>query len=102
MVRKAVPDGTLVATAGADIQRRFEAGTVDDPTRRLGPNLHYIGGLFALKAWYQEVRLARLPDSGDFADRRIVITEALATLQVCIDERRRRLAAFLRSGNLYC
>jgi len=95
VVRKAVPDNTLVAKPSADIERRVAPGTLDDLKRRLDQNLHYIGELFALRAWYQEVRLARIPDTADHADMRIVIAEALATLEVCIDERVQRLSAFL-------
>jgi len=95
VVRKPVPDNTLVAMRGAGVERPFAPGTLDDPKRRLDQNLRYIGELLALRAWYQQVRLARIPDTADHADTRLVIIEALATLEVCIDERLRRLAAFL-------
>jgi acetyltransferase-like isoleucine patch superfamily enzyme len=62
--------------------------TVLDKGRR---NVEYLGHLFALRAWYREVRLARAAAG----PHRMVLEAAVETIQLAIDERVARLAAYL-------
>jgi hypothetical protein len=61
--------------------------------RRL--NLEYIGQLAALRAWYRQVRLPRIPDGPDCEHVRIVTQAGLDQLSLCLDERFARLRQFL-------
>jgi acetyltransferase-like isoleucine patch superfamily enzyme len=72
--------------------RAPSGGRVD---RIVGPNAEFLGQLVALRAWYQQVRLARVPagTAGDVG--RVATREAIAVIDACIEERWARLAAFL-------
>jgi hypothetical protein len=63
-------------------------------------NLEYIGNLSALRAWYQNVRLARIPALPDYEHQRIVVQAASELLSVCIDERIDRLRQYLEERSL--
>ncbi|MBK8259758.1 MAG: hypothetical protein IPK80_00205 [Nannocystis sp.] len=63
-----------------------------DPRR--GRNRRYIAELLALRAWYREVRLPRIPLTETHAHRRIVIDEAIVNIELAIEERLARLRAF--------
>jgi UDP-N-acetylglucosamine/UDP-N-acetylgalactosamine diphosphorylase len=95
VLRKDVPEDRLVIQAARPVDQAFDAG-LDPPDARAARNTRYIGELFALRAWYEQVRLRRSPETGPFAHVRTVMSEAVATLDRCIAERQERLAAFLR------
>jgi acetyltransferase-like isoleucine patch superfamily enzyme len=103
--------GSIVA-AGQVLRRNVDAGRLvvdtvdrlDAPVRPPGagrvdrivePNAEFLGQLVALRAWYQQVRLARVVPgaAGDVA--RVATQQAIAVIDICIDERWTRLAAFL-------
>ena len=63
-------------------------------------NLEYIGNLSALRTWYQNVRLARIPVVPDCEHLRIVVQAASELLSVCIDERVARLRQYLEERSL--
>jgi hypothetical protein len=103
--------GSIVA-AGQVLRRNVDAGRLvvdtvdrlDAPVRPPGagrvdrivePNAEFLGQLVALRAWYQQVRLARVVPgaAGDVA--RVATQQAIDVIDVCIDERWTRLAAFL-------
>jgi acetyltransferase-like isoleucine patch superfamily enzyme len=73
---------------------------VESPNRIVKLNLEYIGNLFALRAWYQNVRLSRIPTLPDYEHLRIVTQAASELLSVCIDERVERLRSYLEERNL--
>lgn len=95
VARKDVPENHLVSEGTPQISKEYTPGRVDPPERRTGPNLEYIGSLVALKAWYEEVRLRRIPGSKEFEHLRVVTQEAAANLEICIQERVSRLKSFL-------
>src|SRR5262249_22819154 len=72
----------------------------ESPKRILKLNLEYIGNLSALRAWYENVRLARIPLLPDYAHLRIVTQAASELLSVCIDERVERLRQYLEERSL--
>jgi hypothetical protein len=76
------------------------AALVDSPNRIVKLNLEYIGNLFALRTWYQNVRLSRIPTLPDYEHLRIVTQAASELLSVCIDERVERLRSYLEERNL--
>lgn len=102
--------GSIVA-AGQVLRRDVDAGrlVLDVPRKHDGPvrepgvartdrivahNALFIAQLVALRQWYREVRLARIPAGREHDDARVVTAEAITAIETCIDERWTRLAAF--------
>ena len=95
VIRKEVLEARLVCQRGQEIDQEIAIESIDPGQMKLKINLEYIGQLVALKAWYQGVRLARIPVSPELTHLCIVIEEAINTIQVCIDERLDKLNRFL-------
>ncbi|MCK5057110.1 MAG: UDP-N-acetylglucosamine pyrophosphorylase [Candidatus Aminicenantes bacterium] len=95
VIRDEVPENRLVCKPAPEIDKESSRHRTDPPEKRTELNLEYIGQLLALKAWYEEVRLSRIPGSEEFDHLRIVTEEAIKTLQTCIQERINRLLSFL-------
>jgi UDP-N-acetylglucosamine/UDP-N-acetylgalactosamine diphosphorylase len=95
IVRRDIPARKIVSDTPRAIEREWQFGNVELPGPRLNANLEYIGHLVALKAWYQQVRLARIPSGNKFNPLHIVHHEAIATLDACIEERIHQLMKFL-------
>jgi len=95
VVRRDVPAGRLVVAPPPEIDEPAR----EPRARRIdwvrGQNAQYIGQLVALREWYRQVRVARLPDPSGPDHRAVVTREAIATLDVCIAERWSRLRGFL-------
>ncbi len=96
VVRRAVPPERLTIESLRNLDRPSPAGKRDALQPRLRRNVAYIAQLVALQAWYRHVRLARIPATAEPDAARIVLQEALATLQLCVDERVKRVAGFVR------
>ena len=94
VLRREVPPNRLVGDVPRKVDKEFYA-SVDAPTRILKLNLEYIGNLTALRVWYRDVRLARIPTDPKYEHIRVVTQAALKLLSVCIDERVARLRQFL-------
>lgn len=95
VVRTDVPEGRIVSEGPRSINRAWTFTNGEHSERRITSNLRYIGQLLALKAWYQEVRLRRIPPTRPFNGARIVIEEAIHTLCGCIEERINRFHQFV-------
>lgn len=100
VVRRPVPARRLVLEASPVLDVELEPQRLDRVERRRDQNVAYLGQLVALRAWYRQVRLRRLPPSNSEGDPawvwRAVLAAALDTLELCIEERVRRLEAFVR------
>jgi hypothetical protein len=99
VLRREVPPNRMVG----DAQRHIDAevGALNEsPKRILKLNLEYIGNLAALRTWYQNVRLARIPALPDYEHLRIVTQAAVELLSGCIDERVERLRQYLEERSL--
>lgn len=96
VVRRAVGPERLVLEGSRELDRPFPAGKLDELQPRLRRNVEYIGQLVALRAWYRHVRIARVPVAAEHGARRIVLEAAHETLGSCIEERVKRMAAFVR------
>lgn len=94
VVRKDVPEDRLVVQPPRAVDQPFAADQLDGAEPRAGRQIRYIAQLHALLAWYRQVRLARVPGSRE--DVREVMSAAIATLSLCVAEREKRLAAFLK------
>jgi UDP-N-acetylglucosamine/UDP-N-acetylgalactosamine diphosphorylase len=96
--REVLPDRILGDTP-RNVDKQFSAIN-EYPNRIMRLNLEYIGNLSALRAWYQNVRLARIPALPDYEHLRIVVQAAFELLSVCIDERIGRLRQYLEERSL--
>ena len=93
------PPNRIVGDAPHDIDMEFGALN-ESPKRILKMNLEYIGNLSALRAWYQSVRLPRIPALPDYEHLRIVTQAASELLSMCVDERVERLRQYLEERSL--
>jgi hypothetical protein len=99
VLRREVPPNRIVGDVARSIDEEFHRLN-QLPRRILELNLEYIGQLAALRAWYHYVRLARIPQSADYKDLRIVTQSAHDLLSFSIDERVQRLRQFLDERGL--
>src|SRR5215475_5966474 len=99
VLRREVPANRIVGDVSRQIDKEFDALN-ESPDRILKLNVHYIGHLSALRAWYREVRLARIPVAPDHEHLRIVTQAAYDLLFVCIEERIQRLRQYLEERSL--
>lgn len=96
VVRRAVAADRMVLEPSPVLDRPFCVGKVDALEPRRRRNAEYIGQLVALRAWYRQVRLARVPAGAEHECLRTVLEAAHATLGRCVEERVQRLRAFVR------
>lgn len=96
VTRRLVGEQRLVYQDMRRLDRPFARGAVDKLEPRRTRNIDYIRQLVALRAWYRHVRLARVPAGAEHDPTRTVLEAALETLTLCIDERVKRLSAFVR------
>lgn len=99
VLRKDVPEGYLVVEPTPQVHMPYRppgARQADQIRRR---NIEYIAQLEALRAWYRQVRLARVSASGP-PHLEAVTTEAATNVDACIEERWQRLESFLAERGL--
>src|SRR5215469_3436752 len=70
VLRREVPSDRIVGDVPRKVDKDLHA-LYDSPGRILKSNLEYIGNLCALKAWYRDVRLPRIPARSDYYHVRI-------------------------------
>jgi hypothetical protein len=99
VLRREVPSNRVVGDVPRKVDKEFYAA-LEAPNRILKLNLEYIGHLSALRAWYRDVRLARIPAGTEYEHIRVVTEAASELLSVCIDERVERLRQFLEERGL--
>ena len=87
----------------SDLPRKVDApwdfGIRDVADIRLKRNLEYIGHLCALKAWYVDVRMARLSPNEPSSHRTLTLRAAVKVIEESIAERISRLDQYLRPRN---
>ncbi len=94
VLRRDVDDEHLVLDVPRPIERQVRPPLATRVLPILRMNAEYIGQVVALREWYRQVRLARARELHE----RIVVEEALTTLEACIEERWKRIAAFLEEA----
>jgi hypothetical protein len=99
VIRREVPSNRLVGDVPRQVDKEFYA-EVDAPNRILKLNLEYIGHLTALRVWYRDVRLARIPAGPKYEHIRVVTQAASELLSVCINERAEKLRQFLEERGI--
>lgn len=85
-----VPPERMVLAPPSPIDRSLVPSLLGRVQPRARKNLFYIGQVYALREWYRQVRLPRIPEG-----RRPVIQAALENLDSAIEERVRQLTRFL-------
>ena len=87
----------------SDLPRRIDApwdfGIRDITDARLQRNLEYIGHLCALRAWYVDVRMARLSPNDTSSHQAITLTAARKLIEGSVAERISRLDQYLKVRN---
>ena len=99
VLRREVPSNRLVGDVPRKVDKEFYA-RVEAPGRILKLNLEYIGHLTALRVWYRDVRLARIPAGPKYEHTRVVTQAASELLSVCINERAEKLRQFLEERGI--
>ncbi len=93
-LRSDVGEARLTIARGRELDRDFDAKYLDALEPRRSRNLRYIGELYALRAWYHQVRRPRAADNPATGHRLIVLDEAVRNIDSAIAERHRRLRDF--------
>lgn len=95
VIRQDVGPNTLFSSTGRnrEVPIRFRSLTFSE--RKYRHNLHYISNLVALRAWYSEVRLARIPAATELQYKRKIIEFGLQLIDAMIAERIARLKEYL-------
>ena len=94
VIREPVAAKSIHSKAVTNKVGPWQFGRVDRSKERARRNIRYIGQLTALLAWYREVRLPRARDHQADPVLADVLSEAIGTIAVCIDERVSRFNAF--------
>jgi len=100
IIRQDVKENTILSTVPRRVEGPANLHSRLFSERKYKLNLEFISNLFALRTWYQEVRLARLPDVPDLLYKREVIGFAIALIDRMISERLERLANYLNNFHL--
>jgi UDP-N-acetylglucosamine/UDP-N-acetylgalactosamine diphosphorylase len=93
VLRRDVEGARLVVDAAERIDAPVRAPGSGRVDRLVAPNAAFLGQLVALRAWYRDVRLARMPTAPEHESTRVATAEAIAAIDTCIEERWTRLAA---------
>ncbi len=95
VIRQDVGPNTLFSGTGRNLQVpvRFQSPTFSE--RKYHHNLNYISNLAALRAWYSQVRLARIPQTTELKYKRMIIEFGLQLIDGMIAERIARLREYL-------
>ena len=97
VVRKSVPDDTMYSGERTSFEKPFSYNTIEPSEKHIRIvrkcNTEYLAQLYALKAWYREIRMKRSMICGD-EELSLVYTEALETLDECVKERLKRYKSF--------
>ncbi len=92
VVRKDVPERTVFVEPAPSVAFARDLGRLDAAEPRAQRNRSFVAQLVALREWYRQVRRVRAAND---EVQRIVVDEAIATIDLCIEERIARLRSFL-------
>ena len=97
VVRKSVPDETMYSGGRSDFERPFSYNNSQPSENHVRfkreSNIEYLAQLYALKAWYTQIRLkrSRLCNNEELS---LVYSGALETIEECVKERVKRYKSF--------
>ena len=99
IIRSDIADDRIYSDLPRRVDAPWDFGIRDVAHVRLQRNLEYIGHLFALKAWYVDVRLARLSPNDAASYQAMALTAAIKLIEENIAERISRLDQYLKARN---
>jgi hypothetical protein len=102
ILRQDIKPNMLLSTVGRRVERSIDFRMQAFSERKQAHNINFISNLFALREWYKQVRLARLPDSRQFGYRRSIINFGVVLIDQMISERLTRLSDYLRAFDRAC
>jgi hypothetical protein len=94
IIRKSVGDNAIYSEAGIDKEGVWKSGRLDSSPERALANVAYLAQLIALQKWYTEVRLRRAQKCEQDPSLRIIITEAVRSIEGCTQERLKRFNSY--------
>jgi hypothetical protein len=99
VIRQDVGPNTIFSSTGRNLEGPVNFQSQVFSERKYRHNLSFIANLVALRAWYSQIRLARIPQSSELQYKRNIIGFALQLIDRMIAERIARLTEYLRSVN---
>ena len=100
VIRRSVPDDTMYSGDSPSFERPFSYDGSQPSEKHIGhirkSNIEYLAQLYALKAWYTQVRMKRAKICED-EELLLVYAGALETLDDCVKERVKRYGSFASS-----
>lgn len=96
IIRQDVKSNTLLSTAPRNIEGPVNLRSRVFSERKYQHNLDFISNLFALREWYRQVRLPKLPDVQGLNYKKSIIGFAITLIDQMISERLSRLSEYLR------
>ena len=100
IIRSDVSDNRIYSEVPRQINAPWKFGAGGLIEGRLERNLEYIGHLYALRAWYLDVRKARLPPEQASSHHGLTLNAAIALIDANICERIERLNQFLKARDV--
>ncbi len=94
IIRKSVGDNAIYSEAGIDKEGVWKSGRLDSSPERALANITYLAQLIALQKWYTEVRLRRAQKCELDPSLRIIISEAVRSIEDCTQERLKRFNSY--------
>src|SRR5712664_1875016 len=99
IIRSDIADHRIYSDQPRRIDAPWDFGIRDTPDARLQRNLEYIGHLCALRAWYVDVRMARLSPNDSSSHQAMTLTATRKLIEGSVAERISRLDQYLRARN---
>ena len=100
VIRRSVPSGTMYSGDSPSFERPFSYDGSQPSEKHIShireSNIEYLAQLYALKAWYTQVRMKRSEICED-EELSLVYAGALETLDDCVGERVKRYGSFASS-----
>jgi hypothetical protein len=97
IIRQDIGPNTIFSSTGRNLKQPINVRSHTFSERKYRLNLNFIAGLVALRAWYRQVRLLRIPGMSEFQHKRSVIDFAAQLIDGMIAERIARLTDYLKS-----
>jgi hypothetical protein len=99
IIRSDIADHRIYSDRPRKVDAPWDFGIHGNTDARLQRNLEYIGHLCALRAWYVDVRTARLAPNDSSSHQAMTLTAATKLIEGSVAERISRLNQYLRPRN---
>jgi acetyltransferase-like isoleucine patch superfamily enzyme len=97
IIRQDVKPNTLLSTVPRKIEGSINIRSRVFSERKYQHNLNFTSNLFALREWYSQVRLPRLPNMQRLSYKKNIVGFAITLIDQMISERLTRLSEYLRA-----